>query len=62
MERTVLTLDRLRTDPAPEPVLTGWYDPNSVSFTGAVDATSAEGLLDDPVNDPEVASFKREGA
>lgn len=62
MERAVLTLDRVRTDPAPRPVLSGWYDPDSVSFAGAVDATSVEGLVDDPVNDAEVAWFEREGA
>ena len=62
MERSVLTLDRARTDPAPRTILSGWYDPDSTSFTAAVDTTSADGLADTPVNDPEVAWFEREGA
>lgn len=61
MERSV-TLDRPRTDPAPRPILSGWYDPDSTSFAAAVDLTSADGLADTPVDDAEVAWFEREGA
>jgi hypothetical protein len=62
MERSVLTLERARTDPAPRPIHSGWYDPDSTSFAAAGDLTSADGLADTPVNDAEVALFEREGA
>jgi hypothetical protein len=62
MEHAVLTLDRARTDPAPRSILSGWYDPDSTSFAAVVDATSADGLTDMPLDDSEVASLEREGA
>ena len=62
MELSGITLDRSRaTDRRLRTILSGWYDPDSASFAGVVDAAPGELIADAPTDDADAAWFEPEG-